>query len=75
MVRQKACQYAGCTTGGYNAEGTFEEGPFLTDPECSSVVERKEDLELLIRMVHDAGRLDKEAEARHLEAEAKKISA
>ena len=75
MVRQVVCQYTGCTTGGYILEGVFQEGPYITDPDCGSIAERKEDLQLHISMVHDASRLEKEAEAKHLEAEAKKISA
>ena len=75
MVRQVACQVAGCTTGGYNSLGVLVAGPYLSDPDCGNIPERAEDLRQHIVMVHDRDRLVKEAEARQMEAEAEKISA
>ena len=75
MVRQVACQVAGCSSGGYNPLGVLVAGPYLTDPDCGNVSERSEDLKQHIAMVHDRARVEAEAEAKRLEAEAKKISA
>ena len=66
---------SGCVTGGYNPLGVLVAGPYLTDPDCGTVTERSEDLRTHITMVHDQGRLDKEADAKKAEADAKKIMA
>ena len=66
MVRQVACQVAGCDTGGYNLLGVLVVGPYLTDPDCTNVTERSEDLKQHIAMVHDRCRIESEAEARKL---------
>ena len=64
MVRQVACQVSGCVTGGYNPLGVFVAWPYLTDPDCSTVTERSDDLKQHIAMVHNHDRLEKEADAR-----------
>ncbi len=57
MVRQVACQVAGCNSGRYNPLGVLVAGPYLTDPDCGNVSERSEDLKQHIAMVHDRARV------------------
>ncbi len=75
MVRQLQCQVSGCITGGYNVDGVFQAGPYLTDSDCVTVAERSEDLKQHLVMVHELDRLEREAYTRKIEAEIKWLAA
>ena len=62
--------------------GVHVPGPYLTDPNCSSVSERAADLAQHVECAHNFARKEREveatiksAEAKKVEADAKKISA
>ena len=75
MVRQVNCQVPGCTTGGINPLGVHVPGPYLTDPDCSSVAERAADLAQHVECAHNFARKERETEATVKSAEAKKVEA
>ena len=73
--RQAKCQVADCDTGWTNLDGDFVEGPYMTDPDCSNVTERQQDLRDHVDMVHNHPNKQIEARAKQVEAEAAKLKA
>ena len=72
---QVKCQVPGCTAGWTNADGEDQEGPYYTDPDCSSVTERSQDQKDHVTINHEHEKTMMEARAKEITAEAAKLTA